>query len=136
MFCYKQINNVQFFWIWQEIGVGAFSVCKRCVHRSSGKEYAVKVIDKSKRDPSEEVEVIFFLSCFVLFDYSPFIYYFIKSNSYFMCENLLRFCEHGASLLIHEFMNSIIKLSKLLKGFVSLLTLILVQSLCLLKKIL
>lgn len=42
----------------EEIGVGAFSVCKRCVHRSSGKEYAVKIIDKSKRDPSEEVEIL------------------------------------------------------------------------------
>lgn len=27
----------------EEIGRGAFSVCRRCVHRSSGKEYAVKV---------------------------------------------------------------------------------------------
>lgn len=42
----------------EEIGVGAFSVCKRCVHRSTGNEYAVKIIDQSKRDPSEEVEIL------------------------------------------------------------------------------
>lgn len=42
----------------EEIGVGAFSVCKRCIHKSTGKEYAVKIIDKNKRDPSEEVEIL------------------------------------------------------------------------------
>ena len=28
---------------WQEIGVGTYSVCKRCVHKSTGHTYAVKV---------------------------------------------------------------------------------------------
>ena len=27
----------------QDIGVGAFSVCKKCIHKASGHEYAVKV---------------------------------------------------------------------------------------------
>ena len=44
----------------QEIGVGAFSVCKRCIHKATGQEYAVKIIDKSRRDTSEEVEVCLF----------------------------------------------------------------------------
>lgn len=42
----------------EELGVGAFSVCRRCVHKTSGKEYAVKIIDQSKRDPAEEVEIL------------------------------------------------------------------------------
>uniref|UniRef100_A0A3P9QDC3 non-specific serine/threonine protein kinase n=1 Tax=Poecilia reticulata TaxID=8081 RepID=A0A3P9QDC3_POERE len=43
----------------EDIGVGSYSICKRCVHRVSGADYAVKVIiDKSKRDPSEEIEIL------------------------------------------------------------------------------
>jgi len=42
----------------EDIGTGAFSVCKRCVHKASGHEYAVKITDKSRRDPSEEVEIL------------------------------------------------------------------------------
>uniref|UniRef100_A0A8C5I555 Ribosomal protein S6 kinase n=1 Tax=Gouania willdenowi TaxID=441366 RepID=A0A8C5I555_GOUWI len=42
----------------EDIGVGSYSICKRCVHRVSGMDYAVKIIDKSKRDPSEEIEIL------------------------------------------------------------------------------
>lgn len=70
----------------EEIGRGSFSICRLCVHRSSRQEYAVKVhlnfcklhkiqqgfhlqlinvhlflqqvIDKSKRDCQEEVEIL------------------------------------------------------------------------------
>ncbi|XP_066505963.1 ribosomal protein S6 kinase alpha-1 [Hoplias malabaricus] len=42
----------------EDIGVGSYSICKRCVHKSSGLEYAVKMIDKEKRDPAEEVEIL------------------------------------------------------------------------------
>ncbi|XP_071981929.1 ribosomal protein S6 kinase alpha-6 isoform X1 [Engystomops pustulosus] len=42
----------------EDIGVGSYSICKRCVHRATNMEYAVKIIDKSKRDPSEEIEIL------------------------------------------------------------------------------
>uniref|UniRef100_A0A8C2NG43 non-specific serine/threonine protein kinase n=1 Tax=Capra hircus TaxID=9925 RepID=A0A8C2NG43_CAPHI len=42
----------------ETIGVGSYSECKRCVHKATNTEYAVKVIDKSKRDPSEEIEIL------------------------------------------------------------------------------
>ncbi|MGH0180088.1 UNVERIFIED_CONTAM: hypothetical protein FKN15_003210 [Acipenser sinensis] len=42
----------------EDIGVGSYSVCKRCVHKTTNTEYAVKIIDKSKRDPCEEVEIL------------------------------------------------------------------------------
>ncbi|XP_004600822.1 ribosomal protein S6 kinase alpha-2 isoform X3 [Sorex araneus] len=54
-------NNVLFtdgYEVGEDIGVGAYSVCKRCVHKASDTEYAVKIIDKSKRDPSEEIEIL------------------------------------------------------------------------------
>ncbi|XP_069841743.1 ribosomal protein S6 kinase alpha-6 isoform X3 [Dendropsophus ebraccatus] len=42
----------------EDIGVGSYSICKRCIHRATNMEYAVKIIDKSKRDPSEEIEIL------------------------------------------------------------------------------
>ncbi|XP_006824119.1 ribosomal protein S6 kinase alpha-3-like [Saccoglossus kowalevskii] len=42
----------------EEIGQGSYSVCKRCIHKATGQEFAVKVIDKNKRDVQEEVEIL------------------------------------------------------------------------------
>ncbi|XP_075226417.1 ribosomal protein S6 kinase alpha-2-like isoform X2 [Lycorma delicatula] len=42
----------------EEIGVGSYSVCRLCIHRTTRTEYAVKVIDKSKRDCQEEVDIL------------------------------------------------------------------------------
>lgn len=42
----------------EEIGVGSYSVCRKCIHRASGLEFAVKVIPRDKRDPAEEVEIL------------------------------------------------------------------------------
>ncbi|XP_046353959.1 ribosomal protein S6 kinase alpha-1-like [Haliotis cracherodii] len=42
----------------EDIGIGSYSVCKRCVHKMTGNSYAVKIMDKEKRDPSEEVEIL------------------------------------------------------------------------------
>ncbi|MEE6496463.1 hypothetical protein FKM82_002372 [Ascaphus truei] len=54
-------NRAQFTDIYdlkEDIGVGSYSVCKRCIHRATNMEFAVKIIDKSKRDPSEEIEIL------------------------------------------------------------------------------
>ncbi|KAI7813672.1 putative ribosomal protein S6 kinase alpha-1, partial [Triplophysa rosa] len=42
----------------EDIGVGSYSICKRCVQKSTGMEYAVKIINKDRRDPTEEVEIL------------------------------------------------------------------------------
>ncbi|XP_053518411.1 ribosomal protein S6 kinase alpha-6 isoform X4 [Artibeus jamaicensis] len=42
----------------EDIGVGSYSVCKRCIHTVTNMEFAVKIIDKNKRDPSEEIEIL------------------------------------------------------------------------------
>lgn len=42
----------------EEIGRGAFSICHRCVHRETKMRFAAKKIDKSKRDCSEEIEIM------------------------------------------------------------------------------
>ncbi|KAL7890380.1 hypothetical protein AOLI_G00026380 [Acnodon oligacanthus] len=54
-------NNIHFtdgYEIKEDIGVGSYSVCKRCIHRITSVEYAVKIIDKAKKDPSEEIEIL------------------------------------------------------------------------------
>ena len=42
----------------EKIGHGSYSVCHRCVHRATRQEYAVKVIDKAKRDCRDEIEIL------------------------------------------------------------------------------
>uniref|UniRef100_H3AN37 Ribosomal protein S6 kinase n=1 Tax=Latimeria chalumnae TaxID=7897 RepID=H3AN37_LATCH len=42
----------------EDIGVGSYSICKRCIHKATSVDFAVKIIDKSKRDPSEEIEIL------------------------------------------------------------------------------
>ncbi|XP_014288774.1 ribosomal protein S6 kinase 2 beta isoform X1 [Halyomorpha halys] len=42
----------------EEIGRGSYSVCRLALHKASRTEWAVKVIDKSKRDCQEEVDIL------------------------------------------------------------------------------
>uniref|UniRef100_A0A0K0DVW4 non-specific serine/threonine protein kinase n=1 Tax=Strongyloides stercoralis TaxID=6248 RepID=A0A0K0DVW4_STRER len=41
-----------------EIGVGAYSIVKKCVHKITKAEYAVKMIKKGKIDISEEIDIL------------------------------------------------------------------------------
>jgi p90 ribosomal S6 kinase len=51
----RSLNEYEFH---QEIGQGSYSICKRCVHKETNQQYAVKIINKGKRDCSEEVEIM------------------------------------------------------------------------------
>lgn len=51
----QQLKEYEFL---DEIARGAFSVCKKVRKKSDGKMYACKVIDRSKRDCAEEVEIL------------------------------------------------------------------------------
>uniref|UniRef100_A0A914QBW8 non-specific serine/threonine protein kinase n=1 Tax=Panagrolaimus davidi TaxID=227884 RepID=A0A914QBW8_9BILA len=42
----------------EDIGIGSYAICKRCIHKVSRAEYAVKMIQKAKRDASEEIDVL------------------------------------------------------------------------------
>ncbi|KAJ0002178.1 hypothetical protein NQD34_001974 [Periophthalmus magnuspinnatus] len=42
----------------EEIVQTATSVCRRCLHRVTAVEYCVKIIDKTRKDPSEEIEIL------------------------------------------------------------------------------
>lgn len=42
----------------QEIGKGSFSTVYHAVHKTTKCEYAIKVIDKSQRNPTEEIEIL------------------------------------------------------------------------------
>lgn len=45
--------------ICEEMGRGSYSVCRRCVHRATRQEYAVKIIPKKTRDCQEEIEILY-----------------------------------------------------------------------------
>ncbi|CAG2122348.1 unnamed protein product, partial [Medioppia subpectinata] len=51
----RSLHDYEFF---EELGKGSYSCCRRCVHKETAKQYAVKIIDKSKRDCAEEVAVL------------------------------------------------------------------------------
>lgn len=42
----------------RELGRGTFSVCRLCEHRSTRKQYAVKIVNKAEHDCREEVEIL------------------------------------------------------------------------------
>lgn len=42
----------------RELGRGTFSVCRLCEHRTTRKQYAVKIISKADHDCREEVEIL------------------------------------------------------------------------------
>lgn len=42
----------------RELGRGTFSICRLCEHRTTRKQYAVKVISKAEHDCREEVEIL------------------------------------------------------------------------------
>ncbi|XP_028293936.1 ribosomal protein S6 kinase alpha-2 [Gouania willdenowi] len=42
----------------EEVGQAGTMVCRRCLHRVTAVEYSVKIIDKVKRDPSDEIEIL------------------------------------------------------------------------------
>eukprot|EP00056_Hartaetosiga_gracilis_P021422 m.24053 g.24053 ORF g.24053 m.24053 type:complete len:750 (-) comp9068_c0_seq1:105-2354(-) len=41
------------------LGAGTFSICKRGIQKSTGKEFAIKVIDKIRRNAEDEIDVLF-----------------------------------------------------------------------------
>ncbi|XP_060924327.1 ribosomal protein S6 kinase alpha-2 [Limanda limanda] len=42
----------------EEVGQTATSVSKRCLHRVTAVEYSVKIIERARKDPSEEIEIL------------------------------------------------------------------------------
>lgn len=54
----KSISFSEEYEMKEDIGIGSYSVCKRCIHKLTGSSYAVKIMEKEKRDPSEEVEIL------------------------------------------------------------------------------
>jgi len=42
----------------EKINSGTFSVCYKCVHKKTGTEFAVKIMNLNQRDPQEEIEIL------------------------------------------------------------------------------
>ncbi|TMS13244.1 Ribosomal protein S6 kinase alpha-2 [Larimichthys crocea] len=42
----------------EEVGQTATSVSRRCLHRVTAVEYSVKIIERARKDPSEEIEIL------------------------------------------------------------------------------
>lgn len=42
----------------EEMAQTPTSICRRCLHRVTAVEYSVKIIEKARKDPSEEIEIL------------------------------------------------------------------------------
>ncbi|CAJ1048845.1 ribosomal protein S6 kinase alpha-2-like isoform X2 [Xyrichtys novacula] len=42
----------------EEVGQTTTSVCRRCLHRVTAVEYSVKIIERARKDPAEEIEIL------------------------------------------------------------------------------
>ena len=64
-FCFQRLSGVKptsvcdEYDLCEEIGRGSYSICKRCVHKATRMEYAVKIITKRRRDCQEEIEILY-----------------------------------------------------------------------------
>ncbi|XP_015925252.1 ribosomal protein S6 kinase 2 beta isoform X2 [Parasteatoda tepidariorum] len=97
--------------ITEELGRGSFSVCKKCIYKENGKEYAVKIIDKSKRDCDEEIEILFrysghknIVTLYDVYEDSSSVYLIMELlTGGELLEQILRkkvLCERAASTII------------------------------------
>ncbi|XP_050680327.1 ribosomal protein S6 kinase alpha-5-like isoform X2 [Leptidea sinapis] len=41
-----------------QLGDGSYAVCRKCIHRQTGKAYAVKIISTQKKDVKQEIELL------------------------------------------------------------------------------
>ena len=58
-FCFGKTGNfLQEYELCEEIGQGSYSICKRCIHKATKVEFAVKIVYKSKRECDEEVKIL------------------------------------------------------------------------------
>ncbi|KAJ8926219.1 hypothetical protein NQ314_021428 [Rhamnusium bicolor] len=59
----SKLNNSPFFQAYDInftediLGDGTFSICRRCIHKASGKEYAVKIVNRT-RDCTQEINLL------------------------------------------------------------------------------
>lgn len=102
----------------EQIAVGSYSVCKKCVKKDTGKVYACKIVDKFKRDCSEEIEILLRFSHHAnivtlhnVIEDTNKTYLFMD---YLSCGELLDrilsqkyFCEREASLVIQVIANAV-----------------------------
>lgn len=44
--------------LYEMLGMGTFSMCRLCEHKTTKKQFAVKIIDKTRHDCREEVEIL------------------------------------------------------------------------------
>uniref|UniRef100_A0A8D2ZMX4 non-specific serine/threonine protein kinase n=1 Tax=Scophthalmus maximus TaxID=52904 RepID=A0A8D2ZMX4_SCOMX len=56
--CARVSDYLDVYELKEEVGQTATSVCRRCLHRVTAVEYSVKIIDRAKKDPSEEIEIL------------------------------------------------------------------------------
>uniref|UniRef100_A0A8C9T2S4 non-specific serine/threonine protein kinase n=1 Tax=Scleropages formosus TaxID=113540 RepID=A0A8C9T2S4_SCLFO len=81
----------------EDIGVGSYSVCKRCVHRGTGTEFAVKVYDEGRyvylvtelMKGGELLDRILRQKCFSEREASAVLYTIAKTVDYLHCQGVV-----------------------------------------------
>eukprot|EP01147_Barroeca_monosierra_P005054 gene5054-6966_t len=87
------------------LGAGTFSICKRGFHKASGQQVAIKIINKLKRNPEDEIDILFrygahpnILSLFEVFD---------DGNECYLVTELLQGGELLDRILEHKYLPEI-----------------------------
>ncbi|XP_026176377.1 ribosomal protein S6 kinase alpha-2 [Mastacembelus armatus] len=58
VFCHGDFTFSDIYELKEEVRQTATSVCRRCLHRITAVEYSVKIIDRARKDPTEETEIL------------------------------------------------------------------------------
>ncbi|XP_035229761.1 ribosomal protein S6 kinase alpha-2-like [Stegodyphus dumicola] len=100
------------------LGTGSYSVCRKCINKTTGKTFAVKIITKCGRDCSEEIEILFrhgkhpnIVTLYEVFEDAEYVYLVMELLAGGeLIDRILKqqsFCERDASAILEVLISTV-----------------------------